>query len=147
MKEKLCNIRGLRLAAMICLLLTAILVFMPCFQTGSLHAEVGLPLIGNKPFSPALLLAGLSLVQLVLLFRNRKGSDIGAAAAGTATLALMLLVWFVSSLMDDITGSIVYIMPGPAGFRVDISVLGLLALAASLSSAVMEWCLVVKRRS
>ena len=147
MKEKLCNIRGLRLAAMICLLLAAIMVFLPCFQVSSLSANVGLPLVGNKPFSPALLLAGLSLVQLVLLFRNRKGSDIGAAAAGTATLALMLLVWFVSSLMDDITGSIVYIMPGPTGFRMDISVLGLLAVAVSLSSAVMEWCLVFKRRS
>ena len=147
MKEKLCNIRGLRLAAMLCLLLAAILVFLPCFKSSALDADVGLPLIGDEPFAPALVLAALFLVQTVLLLQNQKGTDFGAAAAGTATLALMLLVWLVSSLMDEITGPIVYVVAGPAGYRVDICVLGLLALALCLASAVMEWCLAIKRRS
>ena len=147
MKEKLCNIRGLRLAAMICLLLSAILVFLPCFQSSALGADVGLPLIGDEPFAPSLVLAALCLVQMVLLLQNRKGTDFGAAAAGTATLVLMLLSWLISSLMEDITGAIVYIVAGPSGYRVDICVLGLLALALCLASAVMEWCLAIKRRS
>ena len=147
MLGKIREIRGLRLAAMICLMVTTITVFTPCFQISSLYAEVGLPLVGNSVFTGAGLLAVLFLAQIVLLFLNRKDTDRGAAAVGTVTFLLMLLVWYGNSLADELTGSIVYIQPGPAGFRVDISVLGLLALALCLTCVVLEWRFAVKRRS
>lgn len=147
MLEKFRHIRGIRLAVLISLLLTAVVVFTPCFQRSSLSAEGSLPLTGNEPFGSPVFLAVLFLVQMVLLFRDRKGAGYGAAAAGTATLLVMLLTWLAFSLMDELTGSVVYIMPGPAGFRVDISVLGLLALALCMTSVVLEWRLAVKRRS
>lgn len=147
MLEKFRQIRGLRLAALISLLLTAVMVFTPCFQRGSLSAGGSLPLKGNEPFGAPVFLAVLFLIQAVLLLLNRKGTDRGAAIAGTTTLLMMLLTWLACSLMDDLTGSIVYIQPGPAGFRVDISVLGLLALALCLTSAVLEWCIAAKKRS
>lgn len=147
MLDKFREIRGVRLAAVICLVLTLITVFTPCFQTASLSAEPSLPLVGNNVFTGAFLLALLFLAQIVLLFLNRKGTDLAAAAVGTAAFLLMLLVWFGSSLMDEVTGSIVYIQPGPAGFRVDISILGLLALTLCLICVVLEWHLAVKRRS
>lgn len=147
MLEKFRKIHGTRLAAMIFLLLTAVMVFMPCFQRGSLSAGGSLPLKGNEPFGAPVFLAVLFLVQMVLLFLNRKGTDRGAAIAGTVTFLMMLLTWLACSLMDDLTGSIVYIQPGPTGFRVDISVLGLLALALCLTSVVLEWCIAANKRS
>jgi hypothetical protein len=147
MKEKLCNIRGLRLAAMICLMVTTVAVFTPCFQTRSLYAEVELLPVGNQMFVAAPFLAALLLGQISLLVWCRQGTDLAAAVTGVCTFLLMLFFWYGTHLIAEAMGSIQYMIDIQEGASVvtnreDITYLGLLALALALCSVVCElWLL------